>query len=450
MTDKYKIDEFIDSHKNEMITFLEDLVRIPSIRGEQKPGMPYGAEIDRALRFAGDTAEKKGFKTENFDNRVKLIKLGAGERKLGILCHLDVVEVNAEKWDTPPFEPVIKDGMIYGRGVLDNKGPSAAALYALYAVKQLNTPLKKEVCLYMGADEEKGFSDFKEYLKSNSFPEFVFVPDACFPVGVAERGLVRLSFTGGYASDKIICAHSGEVINVIPDTATAKFRNVSASEVDAELSEIGNIKYETVTDGKVTTVTIYGKSAHAAGPWNGANAATALLKLLAAFDEKDGIFSRLTKLLGHNLLCGEGFGIAPEKTTLSLTVFDYSNEILNLKTDSRVAVTESSKEILEKITSQMPLDAEILCADEPHNVPKDFELVRILQKIYTEQTGRNEDGYSTDGITYAHLKSDAVIFGGVMYDDGSCNAHGENECYNLETLVTAAKMFAKAIVEICG
>ena len=256
LTDKYGIDEFIDSHKNEMISFLEDLVRIPSIRGEQKPGMPYGGEIDRALRFAGGTAEKMEFKTENFDNRVKLIKLGAGERKLGILCHLDVVEVNAEKWETPPFEPVIKDGMIYGRGVLDNKGPSAAALYALYAVKQ---------CLYMGADEEKGFSDFKEYLKSNSFPEFVFVPDACFPVGVAERGLVRLSFTGGYVSDRIICAHSGEVINVIPDTAAAKFRNVSASKIDAELSKIGNIKYETVTDNGVTTVKIYGKSAHAAG-----------------------------------------------------------------------------------------------------------------------------------------------------------------------------------------
>ena len=124
--------------------------------------------------------------------------------------------------------------------------------------------------------------------------------------------------------------------------------------------------------------------------------------------------------------------------------------MLNLKTDSRVAVTESSKEILDKIVSQMPLEAEVLCADEPHNVPKDFELVRILQKIYAEQTGRNDKGYSTDGITYAHLKSDAVIFGGVMYDDGSCNAHGENECYNLETLITAAKMFAKAIVEICG
>ena len=108
-----------------------------------------------------------GFETENFENRICKISYGSGDKKLGILCHLDVVGVNAEKWDTPPFKPIIKDGMIYGRGVLDNKGPGVAALYALYTVKQLEIPLKYGVGLYFGTDEEKGMSDFAEYLKKH-------------------------------------------------------------------------------------------------------------------------------------------------------------------------------------------------------------------------------------------------------------------------------------------
>ena len=55
-----------------------------------------------------------------------------------------------------------------------------------------------------------------------------------------------------------------------------------------------------------------------------------------------------------------------------------------------------------------------------------------------------------DAGTYARIAKDAVIFGGVLYGDGGCNAHSENECYSLETLAAAVKMFAKAIVEICG
>lgn len=71
-------------------------------------------------------------------------------------------------------------------------------------------------------------------------------------------------------------------------------------------------------------------------------------------------------------------------------------------------------------------------------------------KIYKEQTGCNDEPYDMDAGTYARIAKDAVIFGGVLYGDGGCNAHSENECYSLETLAAAVKMFANAIVGICG
>lgn len=54
---------------------------------------------------------------------------------------------------TEPFEPVEKDGKLYGRGTADDKGPAVAAMYAMRAVKELGIPLSKNVRLIMGTDE---------------------------------------------------------------------------------------------------------------------------------------------------------------------------------------------------------------------------------------------------------------------------------------------------------
>ena len=64
-------------------------------------------------------------------------------KQLDILAHLDVVPAG-EGWQvTEAFEPVVKDGNLYGRGTADDKGPAVAALYAMRAVKELGIPLKK-------------------------------------------------------------------------------------------------------------------------------------------------------------------------------------------------------------------------------------------------------------------------------------------------------------------
>ncbi len=450
MQNEYRIDEFIDSHKNEMIGFLEDLIRIPSVRGEQKPDMPYGEEINRALRFTQDKAEKMGFKTENFENRICKVSYSSEYENLGILCHLDIVNVNELKWKTPPFEPVIKDNMIFGRGASDNKGPSAAALYALYAVKKLNIPLKYGVGLYFGTDEESGMSDFKQYLLNNTLPENVFVPDACFPTGVTEKGSVQLCGSCETVSDKIIYADAGESINIIPGKAVAKLKNISVYEVESILLKIKGIKYEIAKADDIITVKIDGRSAHSADPQNGINAASALMELLSGIDKSNLVFEKISNSFGYGLLYGEGFGLQDKRTTISLTGVNYKDGKFKINIDSRVHFSESAEKIFEIIKDKLPLKVNIIHMVEPHTVSRNHKIVNTLQKIYREQTKRDDEPYDMNAMTYAHLKPDAVIFGGVMYEDGSCNAHGENECYNLETLVTAAKMFAKVIVEICG
>lgn len=366
-----------------------------------------------------------GFETENFENRICKISYGSGDKKLGILCHLDVVGVNAEKWDTPPFKPIIKDGMIYGRGVLDNKGPGVAALYALYTVKQLEIPLKYGVGLYFGTDEEKGMSDFAEYLKKHSLPKNIFVPDACFPVGVTEKGSVQLLGAAKVVSDKILSVSTDNDINIIPDRATVKLKEVTDCEIDSVLGNVNDIKYEIETENGIKTVTIYGKSAHSAGPQNGINAATALLMLLAKIGGPDSVFEKISKRFKHGTFFGEGFGFTAQQTTLSLTGLNFDNNTLEIKTDSKISYTESAERITEKIIAEMPLELSVICMKESHVVSRDLEIVQILQKIYKEQTGRNDEPYDMDAGTYARIAKDAVIFGGVLYGDGGCNAHSK-------------------------
>ena len=59
-----------------------------------------------------------GFRTKNIDNKCGYIEFGKGDKLLGIIAHLDVVPAG-EGWTVcDPFEPVIKDGKIYGEATV--------------------------------------------------------------------------------------------------------------------------------------------------------------------------------------------------------------------------------------------------------------------------------------------------------------------------------------------
>ena len=226
------VDKFIDSQKENMTKVLKDFIAIPSVKSEPEDGKPYGGEIFRALEFISDKAKEMSFKTQNFENKIRIAEYGRGDEKLGILCHTDVVSVNEDKWATPPFEAAVKDNLIYGRGSLDNKGPTVAALFAVYALKECGIDLKDKVQIFFGSDEESGMHDFKDYLKVNTLPEYAFAPDCCFPVAYSETGKFNIEGEAQFNSENVISLHSGGAFsNVTPETAAAKIKNISAKEI---------------------------------------------------------------------------------------------------------------------------------------------------------------------------------------------------------------------------
>lgn len=187
------LNDKIEYYKDELLKSIIDLVNIGSIKEESKIDAPFGEKPKAALVKALEIAEDLGFKTKNLDNYIGYAQYGEGENYIGVLGHLDVVPVG-EGWKFPPFSGHIENGKIYGRGVLDNKGPIISALYALYAIKEAGLKINKPVRIIFGTDEESGFNDIPYYLEREKPPIMGFTPDCKYPVVYGERGRANIQF----------------------------------------------------------------------------------------------------------------------------------------------------------------------------------------------------------------------------------------------------------------
>ena len=128
---------------------------------------------------------------------------GKGEPSLLIGTHMDVVPPG-DGWDTDPFEAYIKDGKLYGRGVLDNKGPLVSSLVTLKILKEAGINLKGTFILGAIVSEElreKGEMDPGiEFLIKHKHisPTYAIIPDIgenMEKIDIAEKGRLVLKIT---------------------------------------------------------------------------------------------------------------------------------------------------------------------------------------------------------------------------------------------------------------
>jgi len=150
------------SRQSQLIDALKTLVACPSIGAD--PAMAQGMEDARALIEARLDAM-------GFQNRQRLTSADGsgqpaifaeridapGKPTMLVYAHYDVQPSDPlNKWDTPPFEPVERDGRLYGRGVSDDKGPMLIALDTLAAFVAVEGRLPINVKLLIEGEEETG------------------------------------------------------------------------------------------------------------------------------------------------------------------------------------------------------------------------------------------------------------------------------------------------------
>ena len=111
-----------------LTSFLQDLVRIRTLSGEEKPGVDRAAEEMRSLGF-------DHVQTDKYGNAIGVIKGAKRGPTILFDAHMDTVPVSpGSHWKYKPFGAEIDEGRIYGRGTADMKGALAAMIYAAAAV----------------------------------------------------------------------------------------------------------------------------------------------------------------------------------------------------------------------------------------------------------------------------------------------------------------------------
>ena len=198
-----KILSKVDELKDEIINGILEVVKIPSIKSQKEEDAPFGVGIRDSLLKALEISERLGFRTKNLENYIGYAEYGEGEKYICSIGHLDVVDVG-EGWKEHPFIGYLENGVIYSRGILDNKGPIMSCLYAMYVLKELEVELELPIRIIFGCDEESGeFEDLKYYLKNENPPIMGFTPDCKYPVVYSERGRAILTiFTDNKYTDE--------------------------------------------------------------------------------------------------------------------------------------------------------------------------------------------------------------------------------------------------------
>ena len=113
--------EYFDKHMDEILSDLGEIIAIESIADENSDVRPFGEGSAKALAWGEAKLKSLGMMTKNFDNYAVRGDFNTdGEPVLGILAHLDTVPVSSN-WSYPPFELTRKDGVLYGRGTIDDK-----------------------------------------------------------------------------------------------------------------------------------------------------------------------------------------------------------------------------------------------------------------------------------------------------------------------------------------
>ena len=137
--------------------WLTDLVRINTTN-------PPGNEL-AAAKYIASVLDKEGIPSELLEvapgrsalvARLRSSALADPSKALLLVAHMDVVGVDRPKWTVEPFAALIKDGYIYGRGTIDDKGMLAANLSAFIALKRSNAHLNRDVIFLATCDEEQG------------------------------------------------------------------------------------------------------------------------------------------------------------------------------------------------------------------------------------------------------------------------------------------------------
>lgn len=462
------LDKWISENREDILHKWIELAKIPSIKSESEEDAPFGISCKDALYKAAYYFEKDGFETKiNDRNTYALCSYGEGKRKIGLFSHSDVVPVGDDWLYTEPFNPVIIDGTLIGRGVEDNKSGIMAALCIFRFLKDNDIKLNNRLELFIGSDEECGMGDMKDYLENETMPDVSVVPDADFPCSIGEKGIYHLMSESKNRFDSIISISGGEAYNIVLDKVNVclPYSESAFNELSEKAKERADL---TVTsDGECISIQVKGIAKHASIPEGSVNAALMTAELLidcSFISENDK-----TILMGARemLSChyGKGMGVEHEdpvfgKTTCVNGLCKTTDGKLRLSFDIRYGSTQDSVKLEE--AGDRSLEKYGYVPVEKDNRPgftidADSPFPEIFEDIYAEITGERLSRVTMAGGTYARRLKNAFSVGTYIIrkdressvfrlPEGHGGAHQCDECIDIEGFFDAVRVIMNYII----
>lgn len=434
-----------------------ELISFPSVQSDPLPGMPFGKGSYDALQWFIHRAEEMGLSVYNAENKAGHAEYGEGEEHDAVLVHLDVVPAG-EGWATDPFTLTEKDGVLYGRGIADDKGFAVVALYCLKALKDYEIKGKRKMRVIFGANEEGGMEDMKAYYGGTNpqpLPHTAFTPDVEYTVCNREKGILQFQLTAPSEKNGFWMSGGG-VINAVAGTAEA--------EVSCTQEEFGRLEklskecpcavdIQPLTGG--VRLTIRGVASHAMEPQKGLNAVEWLLWLITQAKGKTGnpVCDFVHRFIGLEY-DGRSIGVQVSDEpsgplTLNLGYLHMEGNITTVGVDIRYPVTADGKALIAIIQEKAETEGiamEIIAHKEPLYLPEDAPFIQLLVSAYEDITGKKAVVYSTGGGTYARsLQGRGVGFGGAFLDSDDTCIHTNKEHISVADMKLHAQICLEAM-----
>lgn len=473
---------WIDQHEPLLVSLVKKLVSYPSVAVEDEAketgkgaALPFGKDCAALADATQDIVEGLGLTWENHSYYAISASYGehsapassdagtrrsnaiaSGDSKAGhddssasseprpriaFYSHLDVVPASDEGWASPPFQPEVRNGWIFGRGSTDNKGPFTSVLLALKFLADQGIKLRHDVTLFGCFDEEGSMDDVKWLLRNRPLPQINLVSDCSFPVCAAEKGIVQVVASIRLDDPGLISLKAGEAHNVVPAHASA----LVASQ------------------GKYASYQATGTPAHAAFPKGSVNA---LGKLTESLSRDANLKPESRETFGFvRDICaehdGRALGVAAHddflgSTTAVAVLASYEEGTLKLVLNVRYPAVAEESWVLQRLSHAFGAQGftlEVESASKAHFIDPAHDRVKLLTRIVNEELGTSLEPYAMGGATHARLIPGAIGFGpGRFRTDplpaGVGGGHQVNEGVKISHLKQAIAIYIRAILAL--
>ena len=252
---------WIDAHHPQQVEFLREIVRVPSDTppGDNAPAAEKAAALLTKLGFNVERhpvpeAFLRNYGMQSVTNLIVRHRFAEGCPTIALNAHGDVVPPG-EGWSKPPYEGVIENGRMYGRGVAVSKSDIATFTYALAALRQFaadGARLKGTVELHLTYDEEMGGLAGPGWLLEHKLtkPDLAIAASFSYAVVTAHNGCLQFEVT----------VHGKSGHGAMPETGRDAFRagvailNAVYAEADAlkaKKSKVPGISHPTMIVGLI-------------------------------------------------------------------------------------------------------------------------------------------------------------------------------------------------------